>query len=164
MHMLFLARLAFFMAIGALLAFIFWPDPAYAQAIDFRPTAALAGEYLAVAIQALLAGLFGWGMRFLHLSGSREALKLEELTRNFVHETVDRGIARALEKLPDGILTVDARWPFIESIASYVQEQAPDALHRLGAGPDQLERLIEAKLGDWIASPRKSIPGLFTTD
>jgi hypothetical protein len=114
--------------------------------IDLSPTVGLVREYLSVAIEGLFSAAIIWGLRFLHLSGSAKAEELAGQLRDFLHGTVERGIDRALATVSGQLTGVDLRNQLLASVLGYVQANARDAVDRLGASPDDLRRLIEAKL------------------
>jgi len=115
--------------------------------VDFSLSLSLVREYLMVGVDALLAIGIGWAVRFLHLTGSVEAGKLADQARALLHGAVENGIDRALATFGSSLSSVDVKNQVLASVIGYVQSNAASALDRLGASPDELRKLIEAKLG-----------------
>jgi hypothetical protein len=113
--------------------------------VDLSPMAALLREYLAVGIEALIAAAIGLALRWLHLSGNAKAAELAEQLRDFLHATAERALDRAVAEigLPTSFVV---KSDVLASAISYLQLNARDAVTKLKASPDDLERLLEAKL------------------
>jgi hypothetical protein len=127
--------------------------------VDFSPFAALLREYAGVFVDAILAAALGWAIRFLHLSGNAKAEAVAAQLRDFLHGTADRAIDRAMATIAGPISSVTIQSDIIAAALVYVQANARDAVKRLDASPDDLRRLLEAKLSLRTGVPAGGLAG-----
>lgn len=112
---------------------------ARAAEVDVAPVAHLAGEYLV----ELVVALAGWGLMLLQ---RWIGIGLRKEARDTVLVGVRRLAAGIVTRHGSGPMPLDVHSQAIEGGVSYLVEQAPQAVRRLGLGPDALARLLDAEL------------------
>lgn len=102
--------------------------------------------YIEAALAALATALVAWAaqaaQKFL-------GIQLDKSSRDALHSAAMTGVNMALSRLGQSAanLTFDAKSAVIAQAIEWVESSVPDALKHFGLTPDQLQALIESKLG-----------------
>ncbi|MGO4337890.1 hypothetical protein AB4037_23520 [Labrys sp. KB_33_2] len=134
---------------AAVLALIAFVAPAWAAddttvSIGGFVTALI--PYFEAALAALVTALIAWGaqavQKFL-------GIQLDKSSRDALHSAAMTGVNMALSRLGQSAanITFDAKSAVIAQAIEWVESSVPDALKHFGLTPEQLEALIESKLG-----------------
>lgn len=134
---------------AALIALIAFAAPAWA-ADD--TTVSLGGlvtaiiPYLEAALAALVTALIAWAAQAIQ---KWLGIQLDQSSRDALHSAAMTGVNMALSRLSQSAanLTFDAKSAVIAQAIEWVESSVPDALKHFGLTPEQLEALIESKLG-----------------
>lgn len=86
-------------------------------------------------------------------------VQIEAASRAALHSALQSGVDRAIGALGNaaGNLTIDMRSSVAAQAVTWAETSVPDAIRRLGATPEALTALAEAKLGAAIASSTTNV-------
>ncbi|MDZ5448974.1 hypothetical protein [Labrys sp. ZIDIC5] len=102
--------------------------------------------YFEAAVAALLTALIAWAAQAIQ---KWLGIQLDQSSRDALHSAAMTGVNMALSRLSQSAanLTFDAKSAVIAQAIEWVESSVPDALKHFGLTPEQLEALIESKLG-----------------
>ena len=99
--------------------------------------------FVSAALLGVASLATAWVARKLKLSGDSE---MRAYLMNYIEQGVAYGESKAREMTSGGKLTVSSKNTAIDLGINFVLGQAPKAISRLGFAPEDLRRLIEAKM------------------
>ena len=115
--------------------------------IDLMPLLGPLGEYLIMALGAVLTALLGWTAKKV---ADKAGVEEDSAMMAAVDDLIAKGIAsarkRATQELRDANISVEVKDPRIAYVVEFVVEQAPTYVKKLKLDEQKLVKLIESKL------------------
>lgn len=153
-----------FFAILVFQVILFTSSPLWAQAVDARPAATQALEYVAATLAAVLTLLAGFGVRFVSskigLANSELEASLNARLNDIIHRGIDAAYMRAVAEVNDpksGLAEVKVDNIFVGWAVEYVLKSAPEIIQKFNL-QTRLREMILARLPGYLPQLAMSQP------